>query len=161
MYFGKMFISCFLLLTYSFGFSHALIPHQEKKDVYSQNIILQENEHHHQHHDHVKNEDTSNDHKHIQHENHFDESLYDLIACFLCELEHTSNTCEIQHYIPVRTIEEANHNFAKTKLATLLLAIIVGVEQIEPISKYDNNSKNNYLSPPLENSPHRGPPSLT
>lgn len=160
MHFGKVIISLLLLLTYSFGFAHTLIPHQEKNDV-SINITFQENEHHHPHHEHRTDENTGKDHKHIQHENHFDESLYDLIACFLCELEYPSNNCEVQHYIPEKTREDANRNFTKAKLTKLLLAIVIGAGQIDPKSEYDEKSNNNYLEPPLNYAPHRGPPSLT
>ncbi len=160
MHFGKVVISLFLLLTYSFGFAHTLIPHQEKNDVSTQNIAFQENEHHHPHHEHQQNEDLGNDHVHIQHENHFDESLYDLIACYLCKLEYPSNDCEIQHFIPEKTREDAKRNFAKAKFTALLIAVFIGKKQNEPVAGYDK--KSNYSSAtPLKNTPLRGPPSLT
>jgi hypothetical protein len=152
---GKIVISFLLLLTYSLGFAHNLIPHCQKfYSVESNSHQEKEKEKHH-------HEDLSSDHEHIQHEGHYDEDLYDLLVCFLNEMEHPANDCNVEHCFPARTNDASSKVFAKAKFITALLTVIAHVDESEQTSDYGSDSDAIYLSPPIDDSPHRGPPSLS
>ncbi|MCK5369947.1 MAG: hypothetical protein KAQ62_15410 [Cyclobacteriaceae bacterium] len=157
MNFGKAVISFLLLLTYSFGFAHNLIPHYQELDPH--NYISTIN--HHQHHQHVLEEKISSDHKHISHDNHFDEGLFDLLVCFFSETEHPLSGCEIQHHLPPETIDVSTKKLSKGNFVAILFAIILKAKQSEQNFICKTDSKAIYLSPLLEDSPYRGPPSIS
>ena len=152
----KLVISIFLLLTYSLWFAHTLVPH-------CQELIsgeYQTSHHHHKHHQHQPGEEKNPNHEHVLHENHFDAGVYDLILCILSETEHPANDCNIEHYVPAK----ANDNFkelTKAKLITVLSTLFHFTEQPELLPENSSEDVAIYLSLPLGNSPHRGPPSLS
>ena len=152
----KPIITVFLLLTYSLGFAHNLFPH-------CQELIsgeYQASHHHHEHHQHESGEGTNPEHEHIIHEGHFDAGIYDFIICFLSEMEHPANDCNIENYVPAK----ANDNLkelTKAKLIAVLFTLFRFTEQFETLLEYSRADVTIYLSPLLDNSPHRGPPSLS
>jgi len=94
----KIIISLFLLLTYSLGIAHNIIPHQhDGADHQHVSEGHQEDGHHH------LSNDSNTEHKHIPHGDHFDEDMYELLVCFLHQSESKENDCNKQHYTPAKT----------------------------------------------------------
>jgi hypothetical protein len=162
MRFGRIVISSLLLLTYSFGFTHNLVPHfQELNEGNFSTPHEKGHVHHHKHHQHIPNEDISSDHEHIFHEGHFDKGVYDLVLCFLNEMEHSGNECHIQHFFPVRIKDNQTEDLAKAKLLVEWFSAFADFYQRGSTIDFGPNVSATLTSPPLEQSPHRGPPSLT
>jgi hypothetical protein len=149
----KSIISVSVLLTYSLGFAHTLVPH-------CQELIsgeYQTSHHHHKHHQHQPGEEKNPNHEHILHENYFDAGVYDLILCILSETEHPSNECNVDHYIPVNGNDNLKE-LTKAKLLAVLFTLFQFPEQSDTLSDYIGEDVAIYQSPPLDNSPSRGPP---
>lgn len=153
MNFGKVVVSFLLLLTYSFGFMHNLIPHYEELESHNYSSA------NHQHHQHTLNDDVITNYDHILHDNHFDEDLLDLIICFFSETKHANIGCDIQHYLPGETIDISKKELTKVKLVAILFSFVLNAEQSEPVFIIETDLKAKYLSQALANSPYRGPPS--
>lgn len=150
----KFCISFFLLLTYTFGFAHNLIPHcQELAIGEKQNI----SHHHHEHHQHQSEEETNPDHEHIPHEDHFDAGIYDLILCILSEAAHPSSECNVDLYFPING-NDSIKELTKANLLGVLFTLFQFPEQSDTLSVYIGEGIALYLTPPLDNSPSRGPP---
>lgn len=155
----KFFISFLLLLTYTFGFAHDLIPHcQELAIGEKQNI----SHHHHEHHQHEPDVKLSSEHDHIVHEGHYDENIYDLIVCILSELEHPADDdCHVSHYIPTKLNTDLTKQVSKTKIIAILVSVFSLTDQRKSLYEYNSEVAVQYSSPPLGNSPNRGPPSIS
>jgi hypothetical protein len=147
MNFLKPFISLLLLLTYSFGFAHNLVPHCT--DFTNENHTASHNHH---------TTEADDEHSHITHNDHFDEGFYDYLVCLVHETETPESECSEEHCFTINN----NPNFLKTanKLHTtiVLFAVFQPIVQNEPITYFSTDVEINYLSPPLEDPPHRGPP---
>ena len=156
---SNFFISFLLLLTYTFGFAHNLIPHcQELATGQQQNI----SHHHHKHHDHKSDVKPSSKHDHIVHEGHYDENIYDLIVCFLSEMEHPADDdCHVSHYIQTNLNNDLTKQVSKTKIIAILVSVFSFTDQRKSLSEYNSEDAVQYSSPPLGNSPNRGPPSIS
>ena len=76
----KHILSYVLLLVYGVSFGHQLIPHHHHE------INTQLNHHHSGVHNHCI--DDKETHQHVEHGDHFDEGVIDLLACILGEHEH-------------------------------------------------------------------------
>lgn len=147
----KLAISLFLLLTYALGSAHGLIPH-------CQEMILGDSSashHHHEHHQHTPEDNI--DHEHIVHKDHLDGGVFDFILCFLSDIEHPANHCSIEHFAPKKTIKNFK-TFSKDKLIDTFFAINNSNELSDIPNRNFIESTLSFLSPPLNNSPHRGPP---
>jgi hypothetical protein len=94
----------FLLLVYSVSFGHQIIPHHHHDEA--------SDEHNHQlvgTHDHCVAEEKT--HNHVAHEDHFDDGIFDYIACVLGNHEHNSSSeCE---FLEVSTDQKNNVNTSK------------------------------------------------
>ena len=154
----KIFISMILLLTYSLGFAHNIVPHHHHAETEHHEINHEQAGHHHHHHKSSK--DLNTDHKHISHGDHFDESLYDLLVCFLHEAQQ-EDECKNQHYIPVETNRVVINTFQINNLVTILFSINLETDMYETFSRHQINSETAYLSPLIEDTPLRGPPSIS
>ncbi len=162
MQFKKTIISLLLLLTYSLGFAHNLALHCQEVSHLGLSVHQEEeNHHHHKHHQHSPDENINSDHEHILHEDHYDESLYDLVLCFLNEIEHPAEECNVQHYLPAKTNNVSKKDLAKVKLIVILFSISIDVRKSEIATDYAPNIRDTFSSPPLEQAPYRGPPSFT
>jgi len=90
----KIIISVSLLLVYSLGFAHNLIPHShDVNEAFANHSVI--GHHHHQHAD----EHEHHDHEHVSHGTHVDENLYDFLVCVLFEMEHEEHGC-VFHQLP-------------------------------------------------------------
>ena len=158
---SRIIISCFLLFTYSLGFAHYLIPHCEASNIDHQVAAHQENpHHHHEHHQHTSDEKDVV-HEDIVHNGHLDAGLYDLILCFLSDAEHPTNDCNLQHYLLAKTNDNIDTKLAKSRFVALLFVAFCITDQDEQIPESNSERAVAYLSPPIEDPPHRGPPSLS
>ena len=154
-------ISLLLLLTYSLGFAHYLIPHCEASNIEHQVAASQENpHHHHEHHQHTS-DDKDIDHEDIVHNGHLDAGLYDYIVCFLSDAEHPAEDCNLQHYLPANTNDKIDSQLSKAQFVAVLFTVFCIVKQDEALPKSRSEFAAVYLSPPIGDSPYRGPPSLS
>lgn len=150
----KIFISFFLLTIYTFGFAHSFLPH-------CQDVLHKEttnSHHHHEHHEHINESDNNIEHEHILHQGHYDEDLYDLIICFINDMEHPVEDCHFDNYVSAKT----NKLFKeKVKLLAILISIVQPNYLIEKSQEHTFIANDFYSSPPIGDSPLRGPPSFS
>lgn len=150
---SKIVISLILLLTYSFGFAHNLVPHC--------NDSGEENHNHtpsHNHHQHAEGEELDSDHSDITHNDHFDEGITDFITCLVNESESPEEECSVEHCFTFSINNFSLKDISKIQTTIVLFAVFQPIVQDESIAYSSTDVEINYLSPPLEDSPHRGPP---
>ncbi len=152
----KALISLLLLLTYSLGFAHNFIPHSHDTDTEAHLVAHEKGEHHHHHHA-VKHSESN--HKHVSHGDHYDKGFYDLLLCFMHDSHDHQNDCKDQHYIPAKTNTVTMNKFQANKLVAVLFSFDLEIEKSEFTSDHYFNSDIAYLSPSIEDTPLRGPPS--
>lgn len=153
MNFHKLIISLILLLTYSFGFAHNLVPHCTDSG--------EENHNHspsHNHHFHFEGEAINSEHADIVHDDHFDKGVYDFITCLVHESESPEEECSIEHCFTFSTNNFSLDDINKIQTAILLFVVFQPIVQNELIEYFSIDVEINYLSPLLEDSPPRGPP---
>lgn len=152
----RLSISIILLLTYSLGFAHNFVPHNHDTE-----ITVHEHSHEesgHSHHHHAAKEQAHQEHKHISHGAHFDEGFYDLLICFLHDADHHEDECDNHYYIPAKANNTSTNNLLPQQLVATIIALSVEIEPTELTYNIEVNSRINYRSPSIENSPLRGPP---
>ena len=157
MQFYKTIISLLLLLTYSLGFAHNLIPHCHNSE--STEHIVEHDGHHHSH-QHNTIEHSNSDHEHIAHKGHLDEGIYDYLVCLIHETETPESECEIEHCFTVN-VNDNNLKLNKLQSTIVLFAIFQPIPKDETTQSYAGYDEIRYLSPPIEDSPHRGPPVIS
>jgi hypothetical protein len=94
MYMHRATISFILLMCYSLGITHNLVPHclsGEADDHIEEQGVTH---HHHAHHFHDHEVPVQRSASHIQHKDHCDTDIYDFFICLLTELEHPATSCE-------------------------------------------------------------------
>lgn len=150
---NKVIISLILLLTYSFGFAHNLVPHCTDSG--------EENHNHspsHNHHFHFEGEAINSEHADIAHDDHFDEGINDFITCLVNESETPAEDCSIEHCFTVNFNEFSLKDLNKIQTAILFST----VSDLSVAYKLDSNYfevvEEIHSTPLIENSPHRGPP---
>jgi len=146
----KTVISLFLLLTYSIGFAHNLVPHCSTFSPHESHPPS------HQHHNDLGEHDE--DHVHVLHNSHIDEGVFDFVLCLATEAGDEENECIEEHCFTVNT-----NTVSLKKTAHLATAIVLFSITNEPVIATINNSLINeeslfYASPPISNTPLRGPP---
>ena len=124
----KPFIAVFLLLTYSVGFAHNLIPHHHHITT-----GIGEAGHHHEHHQHGMESSFGENHEHIEHQDHFDENLLDLLICMLHDFEHSEGECYTQYLVVPKKSTQPIGN-SKVKLICTLLSFVL-VNPFESVSQ--------------------------
>lgn len=153
----KLFISSFLLFVYSFSFVHYIIPHcdNESTVVHVHSELEPIN---HKHHDSEIHEADTDQHKHIQHEGHFDEGIYDFLFCFLSNIEHQENICVLTNYIASKTDSNVSRPF-NSKVQLLAVYSVLCFPELLSKSEVNQDEKIAfYVAPLLHLSPNRGPP---
>lgn len=158
MNFKRIVISFFLLLTYSLGFAHNLIPHQHDSET-EKHSHAHDNKHEHHHHSEPKKSKV--EHEHISHGDHFDEGFYDLLVCFLHDADFHTDDCNTHYIAPTKTHRSLTNKSQKTLFVATLLAVTIEVEQPELATYFNVNSIIFYHSHSIEDSPLRGPPSIS
>lgn len=157
MSFPKVFVSIFLLLTYTVGLAHEVIPHSHYNLVgHSHGNNKQAPDQHpadHQHHQ----ENCENDH--FTHGDHCDEDLLEYVVCLVSEKGHPA-TCNARFlYVPnlahVKVKITEDQTFPST--AAFLSAL---VERYYPPAWHELQPELplDYSPPLLAAAPLRGPP---
>ena len=150
---SKIVISILLLLTYSFGFAHNLVPHC--------NDSGEENHNHapsHNHHFHSEGEAIDSEHADIAHDDHFDEGINDFITCLVNESEISVDDCSIEHCFTVNFNDFSFKDFSKIQTAILFSTVLDLSVAYKLDSNYFEVVEEVLFTPLIENSPHRGPP---
>lgn len=97
----RVFISLILILTYTVGFAHNLIPHHSDVHEFGNHTEVA---HNHAHHVHDDINSLEEDHSHVEHGDHFDEGLLDYLIC-LFEGVHHHHSCEAQCTAQISTFK--------------------------------------------------------
>ena len=146
-------LSLVLLLSYSLGFAHNLLPHCSNPDQFSHS--------HHQTHEHHSEEGLHHvGHEHIAHDNHEDEGLYDFLLCLLSEVDHHYHY-ELNTDFTFSKISEINLDFLKVKVNAVLN------EDQKPrvfesfVSTSEVDVSSTYSIPLIGHKRHRGPPQIS
>lgn len=158
MRFRKVIISLFLFLTYSIGFAHNLVPHCTV-DFENSNIATKDSHHHHNHHEH--NGEDEADHDHIVHEDHLDSGYLDLVICLLEDVEHGDEECGQEHCFTLSSNNLSLKNFSKIQMIYVVFGLLQESFIHDQREYFNIEYSHIILSPPLEKSPHRGPPVFT
>lgn len=148
----KRFISSlFLLLVYSLGFAHNLIPHcHDVNEAFADHSELG---HHHHEHSEIHDHDGEN-HEHVAHGSHVDEGLYDFLVCILFEMEHQEHG-SVLHFLPT-TIKVVN----STQPFLVVLSNLSDVQEFDFIKPtFKTTVTPGYFSPLIGALSLRGPPS--
>jgi len=152
----KAIISILLLLTYSLGFGHNFIPHNHDTEKEEHVDSHEKNGHHH--HNNITHLNVT--HKHISHGDHFDHGFYDLLVCFMHEA-HQEESCKENLYFPSKSSRFIVNKLQTVKLIYLLISINLESTNSGLFSGVIVNSTLDYLTPNIESSPLRGPPSIS
>lgn len=147
-----------LLLTYSFGFTHNLIPHCN--DLVKESHSHTSNHNHasnHNHHFHAEGDQLHDEHIDIAHHDHYDGGLLDFITCLVHESELPEEECSVEHCFTINP-STSSLKINKIQTAIILFAVFQPIAQDEADFLSTSDVEIKYLSPPLEDSPHRGPP---
>lgn len=147
----KIIISIILLLTYSLGFAHNIIPHQHDSETGFHN-----HDHTEEHHNHDHSSDS--DPEHISHGNHFDEGLYDLIVCFLHETDFHKENCNTEFFIAAKTNRFLTKKNQQQKLVATHFVSTIKIKPATSLFNVANNPISFYRFQLEDNLPLRGPP---
>lgn len=155
----KIIISFFLLFVYSISFAHSLTYHEHgfyTEHQYEFIDVINE-AHSHAHHSH--SEKNSADKAHINHNNHCDEGVIDLITCVLSDLtNHHHDDCTFVHQKHNETKRLTNQSTkSKVLLSFGVCSHHFDTDFIELVS-YKNQINANLQGPFLDDIPLRGPP---
>lgn len=159
MSFLKSIISFFLLLSYSLGFAHDLIPHYHIGDEIEHIVAEYSRSHYHlEHHKHT--EVIKWDKDDLKLRNHLGISLFNYIVCLLTELEHPKGAH--QHYvISAKSNETSEKVLKKNKLKVIDTVIFSKYKQKEILVEFDRELFFNYHTPFILSSYYRGPPFIS
>lgn len=153
----KVIIASLLLLTYTVGFVHNLIPHCSAGCAELPLATHEESgHHHHAHHEHDHGDQT--DHDHIAHNGHLDGGFFDYVVCLLSEMEHPATDCKSDVCLPASSLNNIPESLAAAHCITLLCAMCAAPEQNEPQQYTYSKAAPAYTAPPIAECPHRGPP---
>ena len=145
----------FMLLTYSVGFAHNVIPHSHIDETHEHSGSHEAHSHHHH-----PNENVHQDHDHVAHGDHYDEGFYDLFICFLHEAEHQEEDCEGHFYISTKSNRVVNKLQSNLFIA-VLFSLVSETDGYNDSTEFDLNLADSYRAPSIVETPHRGPPSET
>ena len=149
----KTILSLVLLLSYSLGFTHNLLPHCSNPDQFSHN--------HHELHEHHSEEHSHDiEHEHIAHDNHEDEGLYDFLLCLLSEVDHHSHD-ELNAEFTFSKTSKVNLGFLKVKFNAIAAEKISAEYFLSFTSVKSIDFQHYYYSPHIWHLRHRGPPNIS
>ncbi|UTW61967.1 hypothetical protein KFE98_18440 [bacterium SCSIO 12741] len=148
MKFKKVIVSLFLLLTYSMGFAHYLVPHSHEEAG------------EHTHHHHLDLDNHNEDEFHVHHDDHVDASLYDWLVCLVTDMEHPEDDCSNEPSELTSPLTLTQKVQKKIELISTLYVILElpVAECEEPVNTAYFTPE--YQVPPLLRSFLRGPPSV-
>jgi hypothetical protein len=150
-------ISFFLLLTYSLGFANNFIPHNHNNDKGSHVISHKKNGHQHHHH----NSTTKHSHTHQNtSENNNTGDFYNLLL-WLMHDAHQHDDSEEQCYLSNKTSRILDNKIQANNLFAVRFSVFAETERSKLITNYIMKSEGVHLEPPIDSTPHRGPPSIS
>ena len=94
----KHILSVLILFSIFGGIAHNLFPHCEDLILNDSYSNKQSEYHHHKHHADLDNEPHFNI-KHIKHNNHLDEGIYDYVKCILVDIEIPQDNCNLSCFV--------------------------------------------------------------
>lgn len=150
----QVIISLLLLFVYSFGFAHSMMPHEH--GFYAQN---EPEFHDHEHHDHANDIEVNK--SHIDHNDHCDEGLFDLILCVLNDFQHHNHDCEDEHlnFENSKRLTNTNvNNSASFTFSSFKKVALIHYFDCLKLPTVNRRFCINYISLSQTNSPLRGPP---
>ena len=100
----RVIIALILILTYSVGFAHGLIPHCS--DDHSTEFHA--GTHDHAHHSHTSEDHDVEDHAHVEHGDHYDEDFFDYLECLLEGVQHHDHSCDVEYYLQGKQLENSS-----------------------------------------------------
>jgi len=151
----KIIISFFLLFVYSISFAHSLSYHEH--GFYSEHQFefrnVKSSDHQHEHHTHSLKEELKTDH--INHNNHCDDGIFDLITCVLSDLtNHNHNDCHLEHQPNNDTNRVSNQdNLSDIVDVKLVLRYRYSIQYL-----VSDQLISGLQCPLIEGAPLRGPP---
>ena len=157
---NQIIISFFLLFVYSFGFAHSMMPHEHGFYAEHQPESISESFKNHNHQHHVCETPSESC---INHEDHCDEGFLDLIVCIFNDLNSNHTDCDIEIETNTDKRIKFNSSGSQTKYSKSDFNVFIGHQVYFNSTVQYNYFQlfSDYSSPPIENSPHRGPPTLS
>jgi len=156
----QIIISFFLLFVYSISFAHSLSFHEHGFYAEHQYGFIEGNgaEHHHQHHSH---DNSSHKDTHINHNDHCDEGVIDLIVCVLSDFtNHQHNDCHFEHQFnseSKRIVNQPNLEFSAIFSASYFFQF----KNYSNLKPSTNQLNKDFLCPLIDSQSQRGPPFLS
>lgn len=151
----KSILAILFLFVYSLGFGHCNSPLCQNEEM---KCGANDEVHSHPHHIHGA-EDSSSDHKDIEHNGHLDEGFLDLIECVLSDVNLVDANCELYTGAPLKGNLKG---ISKIKLTAVLIAIFrEGILQKESSSPFADEQTLYFDIVLIRSNPHRGPPVIS
>lgn len=150
MNFIKTGISFLLLLTYSLGFAHNLVPHCSS--------ILPHESHAYSHQHHSHQSPHEEDHMHVVHQNHVDDGLLDYVLCVVNDTGNEEHECVEDHFFTIQNNAISLKKIIYLPTSIILFAINNELKEALMATRFMLENNITYVSPPLKNTSLRGPP---
>jgi|GEM_PF-6550364 len=143
----KSFISFLLILSYTLGLAHNIVPHEH--DESTGHHKNHSHEHHHSAHDHHSSD--------IAHAGHHDHNLMDFMKCLLTDLEHID--ANLEYVFPQKGVK------LKTQaIGHVTILPVSETECLQPLAKQSTFTHSSVWFRPTDWIPspqsRRGPPIL-
>jgi len=157
----KAFISFFLVFVYSFGFAHSVMPHEHGfyAEHQSEGISKLSKSHQYEHNDCESPTESC-----INHEDHCDDGLLDLLICLFSDLNSNHTDCDVEintHEGQKRIVRNSSENTYKSNHSQFyeFSRSVFGLQPKKNEFYYFLNK--DFSSPTIKNSPIRGPPFIS
>lgn len=110
-------ISMILILTYTVGFAHNLIPHCT--DNHPNAVHLET--HNHAHHIHASDDHSAEGHSHVEHGDHFDDGFLNYLVCLFEGIQHHDSGCDVECNPQGNQVKYSTENSVSTD--TIIVAL--------------------------------------
>jgi len=151
-------ISIFLLLSYSIGFAHGLVPHsQENANGVEPDTDNYDQFHQHKQHSHDQIAAIA----HFEHLDHCDDNMLDLLICLMDDTEHPCAEENAAFYTPSITGNTPSNKYVPVNIIAVLIAVFTDSGEDEDLVRSNFGAHLTQLFPPLFDAPFRGPPTVS
>jgi hypothetical protein len=152
----KQIITIVLLSAYLLGLAHNVIPHCHEA------FVLTKTDHQHiaGHHQHVANGQEHEDHEHVAHNDHQDESLIDYIICALSMGEEPAGEDQYSENVPTKNNIRWLDADQSVQFLVAVLYTVLQPQAVEENVVFGEIHQIAYESIDSIADPHRGPPAL-
>lgn len=159
----KIIISFFLLFVYSISFAHSLTFHEhgfyaEHQYEFSESIEASHSHEYQYHHTHTLDKEKVST-NHIQHNDHCDEGVLDLISCVLADLpahNHNHTDCEFDEYNSSEAKRLSNKNTVHPVLVFYSACDFINTASLKSINRLIKGKDYTLV----KSIPLRGPPNF-